>query len=413
MRTTTTAIAISALSMACGCQSGMKQDHGLAAATDGRAAAPAPDRRGAESDSSRHSPGHAQDASDVAFAGTSEEMEDHTTGSSRHVSLIGLYGELVDRPAASTGKFDGAGNLSQVTSATEGTTFDPDVDRSGRWLVFASTQHRETSDIYLKSVNGRTQRQLTADPADDIMPAFSPDGHSVAFASNRQGSWDLYLTTTEGGPPQRLTDDPDHELHPSFSPDGTTLAYCKHAAHSGKWEIWTLDLQSNVRQFLAYGIFPSWNPDPARSKIAFQRARGRGSRLFSIWTLDYINGEATNQTEIVSAANAAVMHPSWSPDGSRLVFVTAVDPETADASALPAQSDLWIVKVDGSERTNITNGEAMNLTPVWSSDGTVYFRSSRSGVDNIWAVETARTVDLMAGEDDMTATHDDEHAETP
>jgi len=308
----------------------------------------------------------------------------------RSTALIGLYGELVaDSPDAGT-EFDGGINLGQVTTATEGSCVDPDVDRTGTWMAFSSTMHRKTADIYMKAVTGKTVTQLTNDPADDVMPAFGPDGKSIAFASNRGGNWDIFITTTEGGHPVQLTNDADHELAPSWSPDGKTIAFCKFGSQSARWEMWAMDVQNpGVRHFLDYGVFPQWCPDVAKNKILFQRAKQRGSRDYGVWTVDYINGQAMHPTEIVSAANAALINPAWSPDGGRIVFVAVVEPELA-AGDRPVQSDLWVVNLDGSNRTSLTNGQFANFQPVWASDGTVYFVSDRSGLDNVWAVRTNR-----------------------
>jgi Tol biopolymer transport system component len=151
-----------------------------------------------------------------------------------------------------------------------------------------------------------------------------------------------------------------------------------------------------VRRFLDYGLFPQWCPDVARNKILFQRARQRGSRYFSVWTIDFVNGDAVHPTEIVSAGNAAVINPGWSADGSRVVFVTVVEPEEAADDDTPLdQSDIWIANLDGSGRTNLTNGRFANYQPVWSGDGRVYFVSNRAGVDNIWAVTTARAMETL------------------
>ncbi|MHC4082330.1 MAG: TolB family protein [Planctomycetota bacterium] len=309
--------------------------------------------------------------------------------------LVGLYGELQSEWTSSGGRYDGSSNVAQITFATEGACSDPDVDASGERMLFASTQHSQTSDIYMKSTRGRTLTQLTTDPADDIMPVFHPAGHRIAFASNRAGNWDIYVMSTDGGQPMKLTDERDHELHPSWSPDGRRLIYCKLGSKSGRWEMWVVDTEnSGVRRFLDYGLFPQWCPDVARSKILFQRARQRGSRYFSVWTIDYVNADAVHPTEIVSAGNAAVINPGWSADGGRIVFVTVVEPEeNSDEDESIGQSDIWIVNLDGSGRTNLTNGRYANYQPVWSGDGRVYFVSNRTGVDNIWAVTTARAME--------------------
>lgn len=110
---------------------------------------------------------------------------------------------------------DGGGNLAQVSFATDGGDYAPDVDRTGTFMVYASTQHRPTFDIYRKSVDGRTVTQLTTDPSDDLMPALAPDGSRVAFASNRNGNWDIYVMPIGGGAPTQITADADEEVQPT------------------------------------------------------------------------------------------------------------------------------------------------------------------------------------------------------
>lgn len=316
-------------------------------------------------------------------------VEPSALGDGSHgTRLVGLFGEFDNsNPAAGT-QYDGGRNLAQITTVTAGACVDPDVDRTGSWLAFASTMHRSTSDIYMKSVRGETLTQITDDPADDVMPCFSPDGKSIAFASNRTGNWDIFTTTLDGKRTIQITSDNDQELHPTWSPDGRYLAYCKLNSQSTRWEIWTVDVNATgTRDFLCYGLFPQWSPDPAKNKILFQRARQRGSRDYGIWTIDVINDQAMYPTEIASAANAALINPAWSPDGNRIVFVSVVDPSQS-SSEHPGQSDLWVVNLDGTGRTSLTNGQFANFQPVWAGNGSVFFITDRSGFDNVWAIAT-------------------------
>jgi len=331
-----------------------------------------------------------------------------------HSALVSLYGELqTDWQETAGGAWDGSSNVSQITFATEGACSDPDISRDGSRLVFASTQHSTTADIYFTPVPGRTLTQLTTDPADDIMPSLHPSGKKIAFSSNRAGNWDIYVMSTEGGQPMKVTDEPEPELHPSWSPDGRHLIFCKLGSRSGRWEMWVVDTDNpGVRRFLDYGLFPQWCPDVARSKILFQRAGQRGSRFFSIWTIDYINGDAVHPTEIVSAGNAAVINPSWSPDGSRVIFVTVVQPDEGGDESI-VQSDVWLVSIDGSGRTNLTNGRYANYQPVWGADGRVFFVSDRTGVDNIWSVSTTRAMETLESRPAQITTVPPDYLDSP
>lgn len=317
--------------------------------------------------------------------------------------LVAIYGETPAGPALPGAS--GEANLRQVSFAMEGGDFTPDIDRGGTFLIYASRQHAERFDLYRKSVDGRTVTQLTSDPADDMMPAISPDGSKVAFVSNRTGNWDLFVMTIDGGPPTQMTFDRDDEVQPTWSPDGRSLAFARRNSRTGRWEIWTTDTtQPGATTYLCDGFLPRWCPDGTESKLLFQRARQQGSRLFGIWTVDVVNGEATSPTEIVSAVDAAVIQPAWSPDGRRIVFATVTDSSVAagqpgastesgqTVSTLPEQADLWIVNADGSGRINLISDVFRNMQPVWSQSDRIYFVSNRSGVENIWALTPASSV---------------------
>jgi len=280
---------------------------------------------------------------------------------------------------------DGGGNLAQVSFATDGGDYAPDVDRTGTFMVYASTQHRPTFDIYRKSVDGRTVTQLTTDPSDDLMPALAPDGSRVAFASNRNGNWDIYVMPIGGGAPTQITADADEEVQPTWAPDGRRIAFSRKNGRTNTWEIWVVDTQNpGLRSYVCEGFLPRWSPDEKKDVMLFQRARQRGSRLYGVWTIELVKGEGLSPTEIVSARNAAVLQPSWSPDGRKIVFTSVVNP--GGDSEWPEQSDIWIINADGTSRMGLTKGRFRNMQPTWGADGRIYFVSNRGGLENIWSI---------------------------
>jgi len=342
-------------------------------------------------------------------AGSSESQSVGRFASKSHGSSIGafgLYGHMPVSNSPRSSPLDSPENLRQVTFATEGADFDPDIDPTGKLMVYASTQHRQSADLYLKRVNGTTVTQLTNDPANDEMPVFSPDGERIAFASDRSGNWDIYLMDISGGQAVQVTSSPTQEIHPSFSPDGKQMVYCSYGDQSGQWELVVVDVQNPAtKRFVGYGLFPSWSP--VDNHIVFQRARERGTRWFSVWTINMVNGEGLYPTEIAASSNAAAITPEWSPDGRHIVFCTVIQPNTDEQSMTP-ESDVWLIGVDGSNRTNLTNGQFANLQPVWSVDGSVYFLSNRAkdGTENIWSVRPDRALRIarpMTSDDEPSA----------
>ncbi len=307
----------------------------------------------------------------------------------------GLYGDLAAIDPAIVEASESSDNLRQVTFALEGRDFDPAVDPSGDRLVFASTQHRSTADLYIKYINGSAVTQLTSDPANDVMPTFSPDGQRVAFASDRSGNWDIYMMAVNGGPAVQLTDDASQDMHPSFSPDGTKLVYSSLSSQSNQWELVVIDLNSpQAKRYIGPGQFPEWSP--IDDQIVYQRAQQRGANLFSIWTLELVNEEGVRPTQVVVTPQTASINPCWSPDGNLIAYSTVTDPGASQGDR-PPRADIWIANADGSGRVNLTRSRYSNLQPVWSPDGTILFRSDRAEnrVENVWSLHPGRALQTI------------------
>lgn len=320
-----------------------------------------------------------------------------------------FYGQVMAQgmnPASSDEAMARGGgvNVVQVSFATEGADFDPSITRDGTKIIYASTQHRPTADIYVKDVAGRTVTQLTTDPGNDIMPSVSPDGTRIAFTSNRTGTWNIYVMPIDGGRAIQITSTSADDLHPSWSPDGTQIVFSRLGHMSGQWEMWITDVgTTSVAKFIGYGLFPEWAPATGTGPqggdlIAFQRSRERGDRSFGIWTIELKNGQAGNSTEIASSPVAAAINPTWSPDGQWLAFATVPNAAAwaANTEDRPPQSDLWMVDVAGQSRINLTSGLALNLMPQFGPNNRLFFVSDRGGIDNIWSMDTTAVVQLAA-----------------
>lgn len=93
----------------------------------------------------------------------------------------------------------------RVRLTDNGTDIRPVWSPGGAVLYFMSNGRSENWDVYSVDVPAGTVTQLTADPAQDGLPAVSPDGNTIAFMSDRGGSWNIWVQPLDGGEALRLT----------------------------------------------------------------------------------------------------------------------------------------------------------------------------------------------------------------
>lgn len=125
---------------------------------------------------------------------------------------------------------------------------------------------------------------------------------------------------------------------------------------------------------------PAVSPDGKR--IAFVSSRPEPDYGFTdLFVMDSDGGNVSRLTfDATPDANSFghyVNAPTWSPDGTQLVF-------DSDRSG---NREIWVVNADGTGLRNLTDDAATDMEPTWSPDGsTITWTSSRSGEDDIWSM---------------------------
>src|SRR5213595_400065 len=98
--------------------------------------------------------------------------------------------------------------------------------------------------LFIAGADGSGERSLLATADIDYDAAWSPDGTSIVFTSDRDGSADLYRVKPDGTGLERLTDSPAYDDQAAFSPDGKHLVFVTTRGADGTADLWTLDLQT-------------------------------------------------------------------------------------------------------------------------------------------------------------------------
>ncbi len=233
-----------------------------------------------------------------------------------------------------------------------------------------------------------TFTRLTFQSGQETFPSISPEGKSLVYAAGG----DIFLQRVGGRTSFNLTaDSPEFESEPAFSPDGESIAFRSERGGGG---IFVMEATGeNVRRIADFGFNPSWSPDAAGILVATENVNEGGSRTTSdsrIWSVHV----AGMTKRLISTVGDAVQ-PSWSPQGKRIAYW----------GSKQGQRDLWTVSVEGGDPQQLTNDPYTDWNPVWSPDGYyLYFASDRSGAMNLWRIRMNEETGRASGSPEPLST---------
>ena len=231
----------------------------------------------------------------------------------------------------------------------------------------------EFSEIFTLGIDGQDLVRLTENEVWDLYPAWSPDGSQIVFLSWREDNLDLYVMDSDGSNLERLFDSGDHDADVHWAggritftsgnriwimnDDGSDAGPITDPPQAGEWGTANLP----------YGDYdPRLSPDGTR--VAFERmvdvSVPHGGYDLFIADVDGAN------LERLTNSGYAQGFPSWSHDGSQIVYIVAAIDDVG-------QFDLYLMNSDGSGNRNITPSwfpsEFLCHTAIFSADDEVVY----------------------------------------
>ena len=199
----------------------------------------------------------------------------------------------------------------------------------GRMLGISNQSPEDSgaSIVYTLPATGGTPRRATAS-GPSYLHGWSPDGHWLVFTGQRNGEFDVYKVSAAGGDEIRLTSSPGLDDGPEFTPDGAYIYF--NSVRSGSMQIWRMRPDGTEHRQITNDTFNNWFPHVSPDGrwivyISFPPDVSPSDHPFYkhvLLRLMPIGGGASRVIAYVYGGQGTINVPSWSPDGTRLAFVS-------------------------------------------------------------------------------------------
>jgi dipeptidyl aminopeptidase/acylaminoacyl peptidase len=245
-------------------------------------------------------------------------------------------------------------------------------------------------DLWIAPIDGRQPaHRLLFAQGQSKSPAWSPDGKTLAFVSDRGDHSFIALYTSDQAPLRYLAPTTSRDGSPRWSPDGREIAFVREPGqggavvdpltpHPSPWAIWVGDAASlQTRQVWASPVTELGSYPRTAGGVNLEWAAG--DRLIFLADLDgwphlYAVASRGGEPRRLTSGNFMVEYLAMSRDRSRVIYNANQGSDRDDVD----RRHMWVVPVDGGAPSPLTSGTGLEWMPVVTGDGTTvaYFSAT-------------------------------------
>jgi len=203
---------------------------------------------------------------------------------------------------------------------------DHGISADGKWLAISDQSGEDKkSHVFVLHIGGGTPRQVTKN-SPSYWHGWSPDGKTLAFTGERDGSFDIYTIPAAGGEETRLTRAAGFNDGPDYSPDGAHIYF--NSERTGHMQIWRMKTDGTEPEQVisdeSSDWFPHISPDGQWMVfLAYEKGTtGHPADKDVELRLMSLKDKKVHVLAQLFGGQGTINVPSWSPDSLKLAFVS-------------------------------------------------------------------------------------------